>query len=697
MKNLKNNKGSTLILLVFVIAILSILGTTLMGITMTNYKMKLVNSKAKQSFYMSEAGLEEAYANVCNLVNDAGTQATSSAAVVMANFSYEEELLKEVSGEGSDFIKEIKDEENNIKYIVDEEAIASRMNNVFKTSFKKTIDDNIKNTLENTSIESNSIKPSIAAIPSEFKDDKMDIDVKSTFVKEGVKRSTKAILTINVPEYNEPYYVEKKSVQIPYNPVWTKALCADKNIYINSGDVVISGDIYASGTDTNGIIVQNNENKFQVKGKTITKRNIVFNNSNLSVNLGDRNKLGTDVYSKNILLNDNAANSKLNIFGSVYVPDDLEINGLNQKVLIGGNFYGFSDGSEINAKHNQSSGIIINSDDLGKDGTSLTISGQAIIYGTSYIDTLAGGYQTGESVSIKGNYIAYTCPLTCGNREGKEDLNSDKVKFEYWNPLVLVSKFNNNMSLNVYDKRDYFYLYNKETTSRELNLGNGGITINGTAQAIGAIIHDDEIDMTNLKILDEQKRRNYSKTYDLMTEKMGDSSIKDNIDDISTQIDFTSLENDKLKEEVLTINDIKVHEICYQSNSEDIKVWLHGKNKNVSIPRPYKKINLTENSDIYKGLIIVKGDVYISGDFTLYGTIITDGNIYIDADSKVNIIYDENHVLKMIYKHNLQNKFRNNSEKYTVYTHETTCSNESDSMNIRPNELVKFSNWQISY
>lgn len=63
--------------------------------------------------------------------------------------------------------------------------------------------------------------------------------------------------------------------------------------------------------------------------------------------------------------------------------------------------------------------------------------------GSAYINTLGESYQTGESLAVKGNYIAYTYAV--------KDKN---VEFKYYNPLQLVESINGDSSLDA--KARYF-------------------------------------------------------------------------------------------------------------------------------------------------------------------------------------------------------------------------------------------------
>jgi len=69
-KYVKSKCGSTLILLVITIAITAVLGASLLIVTMMNFKIKKANTEIRQSFYMSESGLNIAYIDAYKLVSD---------------------------------------------------------------------------------------------------------------------------------------------------------------------------------------------------------------------------------------------------------------------------------------------------------------------------------------------------------------------------------------------------------------------------------------------------------------------------------------------------------------------------------------------------------------------------------------------------------------------------------------------------
>jgi hypothetical protein len=65
-----NNKGSVLILLVVVIALVIVLGLSVLNSAVNYYAIKKFNTDSKESFYMAETGLNEAYVMTCDLINE---------------------------------------------------------------------------------------------------------------------------------------------------------------------------------------------------------------------------------------------------------------------------------------------------------------------------------------------------------------------------------------------------------------------------------------------------------------------------------------------------------------------------------------------------------------------------------------------------------------------------------------------------
>ncbi len=64
-------EGSTLVLLVMIIAAVILMGTSLLNITMSELNIKQFNSEIKRAFYISESGLNNAYLRLYDLICEA--------------------------------------------------------------------------------------------------------------------------------------------------------------------------------------------------------------------------------------------------------------------------------------------------------------------------------------------------------------------------------------------------------------------------------------------------------------------------------------------------------------------------------------------------------------------------------------------------------------------------------------------------
>ena len=60
-KNIMSTKGSILFMVLITISLVSLLGITVLSLSMMNFKMKTIDSRVKAAFYVGEAGVEEVY------------------------------------------------------------------------------------------------------------------------------------------------------------------------------------------------------------------------------------------------------------------------------------------------------------------------------------------------------------------------------------------------------------------------------------------------------------------------------------------------------------------------------------------------------------------------------------------------------------------------------------------------------------
>ena len=475
-KKPKSKKGSSLVVVLLVFSILTILGTAMLSLTLMSYKRRTAEAKIKANLYMSESGLAEAYSIVGKYVDKAfeeGTEAVEINSDVLRAL-LEQERKNVEDGLPSDYI----DNNGDIK----EDKIKIYQDAIFGEAYKKYILDNsadlevkLKDKGNYTaSIVNNSasIKPTIEVvqISPDFIQNEYKLVLQSTFNLDNLKKTIQTTYVIKVPQYSNVSNTSNKIIRLTQNPVWAKAICADGDMKIQNGTVNIKGNVYVKGNEANndaGIILSNHYSKLMVTGNVATSKNLETTyNEDLSANAGSEIVVNGNIYAKNLLISKNegedygAKGSRVTINhlngsvsdGNLYVMDDMEVNAEKSTVNISGGFYGVSDGSQAaNNTPDNSSSIIVNAEDIGEaDGSTINIAKEAYIAGSAYISGLKYGaendykYQTGESVSIKGNYRAYTQPLLNDHSivsDGETiDLNKN-VKFEYYEPLALAQKY----------------------------------------------------------------------------------------------------------------------------------------------------------------------------------------------------------------------------------------------------------------
>ncbi|MGD9567344.1 MAG: hypothetical protein AB7V48_03310 [Sedimentibacter sp.] len=164
---LRNKHGSTLVLLVIIIASLILLGTLLLSITVSQYKIRKSNSDVKRAFYISENGLNEAYLRVLDLMCEAA----------------DESIIK-----ADEYISAMPDD-----------LIGASV--LFKNNYKQCILNNIVNTIYDNSNPYTDVTNNVGLA---FISGKLTVKISSKYItKSGIEKTTSVDIVISVPEYVE--------------------------------------------------------------------------------------------------------------------------------------------------------------------------------------------------------------------------------------------------------------------------------------------------------------------------------------------------------------------------------------------------------------------------------------------------------------------------------------------------------------
>ncbi|MBU6134121.1 hypothetical protein PMY35_01265 [Clostridium tertium] len=642
MKIRKKKKGSTFVIVVVVMAIIFTTGTTILAVTANDYKMRINQSKKLQNLYEADSGLDV----VENIIVK-----TSQEAIKYADKEVKKKFTElDDKDRSKDKINEIfKDKFYEFltvrnKEILNEKEVEILEYLILEKKYIKSILESGK--LEYDSAISNIENRFIIEIPeggyvkniNNGKVSNITIEVKSNFEStEGQLKNKKTVSTkysITAPDYNS----EITSINI--YPVFDgKAITADGNMNIeslgNKSIVNISGDIWVQGNNNlgnspeytfdkyiGGIKLDNTS--FDINGNIYTANTFHLNN------LVNESSVNGDIYAKNIYIGKsiNSNVSKLNNISfekNVVVNNDLALNATNSSIVIKNNFYGINEKTTEVSTANKalsSSSIIVN--DTSNTST-ITVNKDSYIMGVAYLnatDESGNKYQTGESVAVKGNYLAYT--------DVDDVLNgATNVTLKYYSPLQLLESKNGQS--NAIMKADYFAEYYSKNNN-SYNFNDGGVSLKKSVKSVGASVKDNQgniqksnINDSDISIVNEQRNEFARNVF-----AMGDT----------TGLGDDLYDGQEVKRQVS--NQVNFNEIRrVQGSSFDITegmVILKG-NENENIEIENGKIKGTD-IELSKGLIIANGDITIDGNFNFTGNIITTGNIILKGEGEKNITYD---------------------------------------------------------
>ncbi|MBU3137899.1 hypothetical protein KPL39_16780 [Clostridium gasigenes] len=688
----KKRRGSSLIIVIIIMAILFTTGSAVLTLTASDYKMRTNASKKLENLYAADSGLDI----VENVILK-----NSEAAIICANQKIKakydgQEMTKELYEKINEKFKaefinflgiEAVGKGANITDAVLAQGIANRKYKILKKdgTFDWKIDIDKKSEIEITRYAYDAPKNII------------QIEVESTFetINTGIKN--KKILatkyTITAPDYKEP--ISSDNVLIDIYPVFDgKIITADGNLTL-TGTAEVKGDIWVKGNDDIGndpsyVFDKYNRGILIEKGNLTLEGNIITNRTLHLKNLANATITG-DVYALNAYVGKSdktgiSSGNNLNIDGNLIVNNDLSLNAKKSRIVVENNFYGINDKTEPNAdtadKALKSSSIIVNEIDKG---SSLTVNEDSYIMGVAYIDAAdeqGNRYQTGESVAVKGNYLAYSDVLSG---------YADKVTLKYYNPLQLIDTINGVDSIEA--KAEYISAYFKDTST----LKNGGVDLKGSVHSVGAYIKDAKLQYSgwNADSQITDKRNEFAKNVFAMGDTNGiDTKAIYNdgkvLKTVESQIDFKGIYSEKAINETygkLILNNNK-KTIVIKGDTDDADGY-----------KDNDKYMVIDASKDLKAVIITNGDVLVTGEVGFTGNIIAQGNIRFEDDKNKNLTYDANVTRKIIASNYAAVK---DALKGASTTSQQASVNIGDKINIdikadgyNLKGLLKTGNWKI--
>lgn len=545
----RKKKGSSLLLVVAIFGILTVIGLSMLGVVTSGYKLRVEENNKIKNLYSAESGLDEAYTRMCKVVNAAIAEGVKAGDKVLG-----------------DNIKEKND----------------KFQEVYKTYLRYNLVAKVE---EEYDIDGKS--PSVEA---ELDDTKEQFSIQSTYTDENNKtRTVKVNYTIKTPDG----YKNRTTTNGELSPIINYSMATDKNIVIanGGGKLDVDGQVWVKGdSDKTGSNIDPVTGKYKggisIENGEITFNSLVNTASNITVDNNGSVIFKGDAYSENILLGnvykmDENRGAVLKAEKDLNLANDLVVacNDAKCDIL---NLYAFNDinNSSYN-KIRSSSSIIVNSmkwPEAGGNNGYINVTNSAYILGAAYIKT-EEAYQTGESVSYKGNYKAYSTPLN-----GTE-------QFTYINPLMLVTS-NNGEKMDLSDKAAYFVDY-----SRAFQLRTEGISLpENNTFSVGAYISDGNVVEGKATMsLPEKKTAFAREVYN-----MG----------VSTGVDDNTFEKNFLRGNILkTVSS----EINWDGVSSVLQEKADSATNSITIGGKDKEVVIVLNNDDSKEINITNSEIRVNG------------------------------------------------------------------------------------
>ncbi len=410
----RNQQGASLILVLLCMTFLGILAAILLTATMANLRMKLVDAKTKSNFYTAESAVDELKLGLEELSEHSLKQAY---AYMLQRYSVTPEserpnlllrkfvtlLYEELAEDTGENQSKLKGKEVLTRYLLSNTMDEVTLLNIEEVRVVRDyLDSSV--TLKGVSLCYRNKEGYESTITTDFK-------ITSTY----------PIRLIGAVNYNGIYYTD-------YGIIADGFLKKEE-----SGEAVILGNVYTG----EGILVKNSGAVLRLQSDRIISRGDlgVFDRGRMIVSpsYGEDGGLQNFIWAKNLITNNTMDYSAstyepaiyFDLSANVYVLDDLTLNARKGNVILKGTYYGFHTNNATLEKPKGtpegSSSISVNASEASLDMrevSKLWIAGKSYLsipntYGFTSNEGEMTPVLSGESISFKGNQIAYLVPGDC--------------------------------------------------------------------------------------------------------------------------------------------------------------------------------------------------------------------------------------------------------------------------------------------
>lgn len=725
-----NNKGYTLALVVVIVALISIMATTVLAVTSVNIRMKAIQKQSLDNFYNAETAMDEIKVG---LQNDVAVASKNAYLRTMKRFEMEDEhslFLLYQEDYKDELVKIIAGTEGNADVIKDH-----------LMSFVSKPDEVVLENIDVLIRENAGVRiPQLQLVYTDLK-------------------NYQSIITTDImlgcPDISFSAATDEPDLK-------NFCLVGQKNINFTSANRVnVSGNILAGKDPTasdfnpvlSGLEISDGADVVFQQGTVIAEDGIWINGGLMQADSK------TTIWTDGINVNGGGQDRGLITNGRIYSAGDLEASG-NAYVSISGQYYGFGNPIAFSSSNNlktklvsegktsaadfsnyvlndnpaqYSSSIVMNtlgtenmvpSIDMSHGLTQLFLAGNAYV---SSKNSNGSGNGTsvlmGESISAKGNQVAYFVPNTCMNTP-------------YKNPSILnltlpISSYYDQSKLAEYMLRygvtGNYYV----TTKKDANTGVVYFFINFNQAKTASTFyrnyyntddHKSKLDSYIEKYVKEIKISNSTKTDkvlngnfivctdggiytlpDTITEKAG-STATDLSDALKYRMTCTNWADRFIAETAnlsITVSEDQIQNRVFYNMikrsfidsmpADSQMIYTAGEKKVLVVNGDYKENTVLSSGNPYS-IIIANGDVELWNNFE--GIIIASGGITVNMkDPNPKIISNPELILDLIdsAEDASNNKLR---DVFNVSAAYTTGITNDDSGDLKVSDYVVFENWK---
>ena len=511
----KKNSGNSFVVVVVAVTFIGILAVALLSVTMMSYKRMAITRKNDSTYYVVESAADQLKTGIIDEANRALQTAYATLEPQMKYWDAEAGCYMLLSD--SEANKRLK------RYFITElynQLCGNPSNPTLESKYAKlcTYVTAQKAALVDPAVAGGYLgsEYKFDVIPVIDEDNNVyKIQIKGLLFEanagenDGYVQNLYTDFEITAPELNIKFNTNETDTEkfLDY------AILAEDGFELNSGALVntsttyITGNMYA-GVDwdenqitfdtayserykdtskvsslNSGIYVSNANLTLQ-SNNLVTAGNIVADNASfIMIRSNDLTNNANQIWCRNMVTmasDENKKSSQLMISGVMNVYDDLELNAKESSVVLQGEYYGYNYGTfggdadyaansynehleSVNeqlkntyGKHYNTSSILINGANSNLDMTQLT---KLTVQGRTHIDMGEDTYVMGESISVKGNQLAYSVPNSLltdvGGKIGVNELKLDELGDAGKAIERLLASNTNTVSYNVFPETDY--------------------------------------------------------------------------------------------------------------------------------------------------------------------------------------------------------------------------------------------------